>query len=255
MRPPSGLQHMMEETISLKSVEHHPRPSPEQQADLTESMADGDLSSMDTMILNVKGYVKDYMSRYDASHDYKHILRVLALAQLILSEESKIDHRVLYDPTIVTLAALLHDVGDAKYIESGVHLTTAEKVLLQCGATQDLALAVQTIVENVSYSTETKHPEKIHAALQRHPELAIVQDADRLDAIGAIGIGRAFTYACVKRGEGGLDGTIKHFTEKLENVEKMMKTDTGRKMATARTKRLRVFRGWWEEEAAIAIVD
>lgn len=104
----------------------------------------------------------------------------------------------------------------------------------------------------MSYNTEIKNPALTQRALLAHPELAIVQDADRLDAIGAVGIGRTFTYGGAK-GSRLMDDTIDHFAEKLENLEGMMKTEEGRRMAQERTKRLRMFRGWWEEECGMRL--
>jgi len=209
-------------------------------------------SSTENLLRKVNLFVKDYMSPYDASHDYHHVLRVLTLAQHILGEELKASPSISYDETVVTLAALLHDVGDTKYVEPGQYaVTTAESALLEFGAGLKLARCVQIIVENVSYSSEIRNPDGVRGVLQRHPELAIVQDADRLDAIGAIGIGRTFTFGGVKRREDGFEGTIKHFTDKLEKLESMMKTGTGRRLAKERTERLRVFRGWWDEENAM----
>ena len=82
---------------------------------------------------------------------------------------------------------------------------------------------MQLVVKNVSYSNEVKNPRMMKAVLDQHPELAIVQDADRLDAIGAVGIGRTFTYGGAKQPDRGLDGTIEHFQDKLEKLEGMMK--------------------------------
>lgn len=103
------------------------------------------------------------------------------------------------------------------------------------------------ICKNVSYSNETKHPEQVRQLVEQNPELAIVQDADRLDAIGAIGIGRTFTYGGAK-GARGMQDTVDHFTEKLEKLEGMMKTNSGKEIARKRTERLKMFRSWWEEE-------
>ena len=139
---------------------------------------------------------------------------------------------------------------------------------------------MQDIVNAVSYSHEVAHPEVVREVLERLPELGCVQDADRLDAIGVVGVGRAFTYAAtVRAGKAGsrelgcgsasdrtdedgmgdgeklgssMEDTMTHFEEKLVRLEGMMKTERGKEIAKERTERLRVFRGWWEEEVGFA---
>lgn len=200
----------------------------------------------------VYSYVEKYMSRYDQSHDFHHILRVLKLAKHILSEEVKVNPWKKLHRQVVVLAALLHDVGDHKYIqpgESSEHMI--QTLLTQNGCPPRFVAKVALIVEHVSYSSEVKRPQLVKAILGAHPELGIVQDADRLDAIGAIGIGRSFAYGAAKQPDRALQGTIDHFTEKLENIEGMMKTDTGKKLARERTQRLTEFRKWWEEESSL----
>nr|POE53360.1 uncharacterized protein ypgq [Quercus suber] len=200
----------------------------------------------------VYDYVKTYMSRYDQSHDFNHILRVLALSRHILNEELQASPWKKFDRQAIILAALLHDVGDKKYVqpgESSEHMI--ENLLTKSGCPPRFVAKVALIVEHVSYSSEVKRPQLVKAILGGHPELGIVQDADRLDAIGAIGIGRSFAYGAAKQPDRALDGTIEHFTEKLENIEGMMKTETGKKMAKERTRRLVEFRKWWEEESSL----
>ncbi|PSR74644.1 hypothetical protein BD289DRAFT_379857 [Coniella lustricola] len=221
--------------------------------------------STSALITSVEAYVKDYMSHYDASHDWKHIQRVLHLAKQILASQeqsasasSPSSPSTSYDHTLVILGSLLHDVGDKKYLEPGQDaMTLVRDVLLARGADAQLAARVQELALHVSFSSEIQDPARVRKVIERLPELAIVQDADRLDAIGAVGIGRcfAFTGAKGRKGTGdgsgkgeGLDGSIEHFKEKLELLQDMMKTETGRKMAVERTERLRVFRQWWESE-------
>lgn len=120
---------------------------------------------------------------------------------------------------------------------------------------------MQTIVNNVSYTNETRNPEHVQSLISTpgYHELAIVQDADRLDAIGAVGIARTFTYLGSqgeKRKEKPdqklweLEESIEHFGEKLEKLEGMMKTETGKEIARERTRRLKVFKEWWVDETA-----
>ena len=197
----------------------------------------------------VYGYVEEYMSRFDMSHDFKHILRVLALAKHILAEEIKANPWKKIQKQAVILAALLHDVGDSKYAQPGENSEHLIQDLLQKnGCPPRFVAKVALIVQHVSYSSEIKRPQLVKAILGAHPELAIVQDADRLDAIGAVGIARVFSYGASKAPERGMQGCIDHFTDKLENLEGMMKTETGKQLARKRTQRLQDFRSWWQEE-------
>lgn len=119
---------------------------------------------------------------------------------------------------------LVHDVGDHKYQQDGENPENQiAELLLESGASTELAMKVQTIAKNVSFSNEIKNPRIMKAILDQNPELAVVQDADRLDAIGAIGVGRSFTFGGAKQPDRGMEGTLKHFTEKLEVLGGMMK--------------------------------
>lgn len=215
------------------------------------------------LVASVREYVREYMSQYDASHDFKHIERVLGLALQILQQEraraagtgTHVEGQQPapppppYDETLVTLGALLHDVGDKKYLQPGQDATTLVRdVLLERGAPAALAARVQDLALHVSFSTEKKDPRRTRDKIAALPELAIVQDADRLDAIGAVGIARCFTFGGAKGRGNGLNESVEHFVEKLELLEGMMKTETGRVLARERTERLKIFRGWWESE-------
>ncbi|KAL1970471.1 hypothetical protein VTN77DRAFT_4115 [Rasamsonia byssochlamydoides] len=222
-------------------------------------------------------YMTECMSTYDPSHNPAHVRRVVALAHRILEgEKSRHPEQAnLYDRTVVTLAALLHDIGDRKYLPPENNSSNSSRstfdpkrivhdVLLSKGADAALAERVQTIVSNVSYSNEIKDPERVRKLIfeDGYRELAIVQDADRLDALGAVGIGRCFTFLGArgnKRQSSNnqprweMDQAIEHFGDKLEKLEDMMKTGTAREMARERTRRLREFKRWWEEETGMAI--
>lgn len=207
------------------------------------------------LIPKVSAFVEKYMSNYDGSHDFNHIRRVVGLAHLIYKEinagrenGAMFDEDEDLDLHVITLAALLHDVGDKKYLLPGQDGNTLVlATLLGFGAPEELALRVQRIVLGVSYSSEIKDPEAVRTMIQKYPELAVVQDADRLDAIGAVGIGRTFTFGGAK-GAKHMGETIDHFDDKLEKLESMMKTEPGKKMARERTERLKIFKGWWAEE-------
>jgi uncharacterized protein len=195
----------------------------------------------DALIAKVTDYVRVYMSNYDGSHDFNHIQRVVYLARLIQASEPTTSLE------IVTLAALLHDVGDKKYLKAGEDSSRLVFTMLTSfGVPDPVAEKVQTICLGVSYSSEVKDPARVAALIAEHRELAVVQDADRLDAIGAVGIGRTFAFGGARNRT--LEDTIEHFSDKLVKLEGMMKTDLGRQMARERTQRIRQMQEWWRLE-------
>lgn len=213
-------------------------------------------SDMSTLIKETHSFVKDYMNgpQFDASHDFSHVQRVVRLAQKIY-DTSKPPFQDSCNRDVITLLAYLHDVGDKKYASSSssrIETTgkgTVEAFLLKAGAGEEISSHIQLLVANVSFSNEKKYPEKVAQLATTYPELAVVQDADRLDAIGAIGIARVFTYGMVKRPEGGWTSILDHYDDKLSGLAKNMKTEEGRILAKERGERLRLFfEDWWADE-------
>jgi uncharacterized protein len=210
--------------------------------------------SSQELIRKVATYVEEYMNKFDGSHDYNHIRRVLGLARLIAAEIlSDPANTTVLNPTTITLSALLHDVGDRKYLEPGGDTERLVKEKLSSfGAEEDLAEEIQRICAAVSWTSEMKDPGKITKLIEKHPELAVVQDADRLDSIGAVGIARVFMYGGAKT-QRGLEGCVDMFEKKLLLLEESMKTAPGKRLAKERTERLKLWKGWWEEEANVAV--
>lgn len=235
----------------------------------------GQSSQSHELITSISAFVTECMKDFDPSHNPQHIQRVVNLALRILKSEQAETIKVgaQIDELTVHLAALLHDISDRKYLPKADPAGSenaaipphklVEHILRTHGADAALASRVQMIVSHVSYTTECKDPGAVKRLNEEegYVELAIVQDADRLDALGAVGIGRCFTFLGAKGRDMLKDGdvwemenSIRHFGEKLERLEGMMKTETGRRMARVRTERLVEFRRWWEEEIGEASV-
>lgn len=202
-------------------------------------------------------FVEKYMSQpsFDCSHDFNHVKRVYRLA-LQIYETSEPLFKSRLNVEIIALLALLHDVGDKKYASSTStpELETpprgaVEEFLLSIDAPENLATHLQKLVSNVSFSNEQKNRTSVLALAAQYPELVVVQDADRIDAIGAIGIARVITYGMIKKPEEGWKGIATHYGEKLGRLAAEMKTEVGRKIAEERGERLRVFfEEWWNDE-------
>lgn len=210
------------------------------------------MSMNQDLIKRVAAHVNTYMSQFDGSHDFHHIKRVLGLSHQIYQAQLDSDPRLNLDLTVITLSALLHDVGDRKYLLPGQDSETlVYNLLSNFGADKGLAQKVQKICSAVSYTNEMEDPQATKDLIVDFPELAVVQDADRLDAIGAVGVGRLFTYGGAKTGR-EMEVTMGFMKGegKLLKLEGMMKTEEGRKLAKERTERLLVFRRWWDEETA-----
>ncbi|PVI01995.1 hypothetical protein DM02DRAFT_560621, partial [Periconia macrospinosa] len=196
------------------------------------------------LVRSVNTFVHGYMSSpgHDSSHDYQHILRVVSNANRILALEKAAHPEKEYDVLALFLAAFLHDVGDHKYASSETPESQISTILLANGCSSTLATRVQTVVKHVSYSHEVKNPESVRSVLDQYPELGIVQDADRLDAIGAVGVARCFTFSGAKRPGEPMMRAIEHFEEKLMKLGGMMKTGGGRELAERRGKVVEEFR-------------
>ena len=163
---------------------------------------------------------------HDSSgHDYYHTLRVVSLAKTIAAKEGA-------DMDTVELAALLHDSDDRKLF--GGNSNNAEKLMTKHGYSSQMQGTVLDIIDRVSFSKNgTSQPETI--------ESQVVQDADRLDAMGAIGIARTFAYGGstgraihFPEAETDLSTSIGHFYQKLLRLKDLMNTDTAKGLAESR---------------------
>lgn len=194
-----------------------------------------------TLIDNTILFVKKQLQHAEGGHDWFHIERVYKNALLIAqSEECNL--------TVVKLAALLHDIADSKFHNGDENIgpKTARNFLEQENVDETTIAHVVAIIENISFKggniTKTFYSK----------ELDIVQDADRLDAIGAIGIARTFNYGGFKNRplydpaiqpqmnmnkeeyKNSSAPTLNHFYEKLLLLKDKMNTETGKKIALAR---------------------
>ena len=186
-------------------------------------------------------FVQLTLADAEAGHDWFHIERVYKTAQTINAIEKG-------DELIVALAALLHDIADSKFNNGDEEIgpQKAGDFLKSINVDREIIVQVQRIIRNLSYKAS------LGTLTFASKELDIVQDADRLDAIGAIGIARAFTYGGYKNRvlydpeikpnlnmskeeyKNATAPTINHFYEKLLLLKDLMKTQTGKAMAEKR---------------------
>lgn len=193
------------------------------------------------VISNTTSFVKETLKNAEGGHDWFHIQRVYHNAMKIAEKEEG-------DSFIVALGALLHDIADSKFHNGDE--TVGPNIAREFLRTQELPLEVidhvVKIIENISFKGGNVTQEF------RSPELDIVQDADRLDAIGAMGIARTFNYGGFKNRplydpdikpnlnmskeeyKASNAPTINHFYEKLLLLKDRMNTRTGRELAEER---------------------
>lgn len=192
---------------------------------------------MQEMIQLCRAEVTQIYNGFDASHDMQHIDRVLVNANRILATEQEAN------PLIVTLGVLLHDVEDPKY--HNIENPTVRELLARYSLEEAIIQDIVAGIEAVSFSggNEGDVPSI---------EAAIMRDADRLDAIGAVGIARAFAFGGARnRKLYNLEevprdemteaayrkkevATVTHFYEKLLKVKGLMVTDEGKRLAKER---------------------
>ena len=172
--------------------------------------------------------VKNDMEYDYSGHDFKHVERVVCTALKIAKEESLTKN---VDMNTVHLGALLHDLYDHKKYNGDHSIAPVEiaKLLYKHGASDEYSKLVGRIVGEISWSSGKK-PSCI--------ESAIIQDADRLDATGAIGIVRCFVY---NGNRAPIEGAIQHFDDKIKHIYKRMNTDYGIKLAKERHQFIETF--------------
>ena len=204
--------------------------------------------SKEKIIRNTIVFVKEELVNAEGGHDWFHIERVYKNSLLISRDEE-------VDRIVVALGALLHDIADYKFHDGDetVGPKKARNFLQAQKLSEEKIEHVVNIIENVSFKGGNTE-QRFHSI-----ELDVIQDADRLDAMGAIGIARTFNY-------GGFKGrklydpdikpdlnmtpeeyktsnapTINHFYEKLLLLKDGMNTETGRKLAEKRHKFMEAF--------------
>ncbi len=200
------------------------------------------------LINDTIAFVKKELKNAEGGHDWFHIERVYKNALLIANGEK-------CDSLIVQLSALLHDIADSKFHDGDetVGPKKARLFLESKNVPENTITHVVNIIENISF--KGGHEAKKFSSL----ELDIVQDADRLDAIGAIGIARTFNYGGFKNRsiynpeikpnlnmskeeyKNSDDPTINHFYEKLLLLKDKMNTKTGKEIAAQRHDFMKLF--------------
>lgn len=196
---------------------------------------------MNSILEKTIAFVKKTLAGAEAGHDWFHIERVYKNALHINNTEKG-------DELIVALAALLHDIADPKFNNGDEEIgpRMAGDFLTDLALEPEQIQHVQQIIRNLSYKAS------LGTVTFQSKELDIVQDADRLDAIGAIGIARAFTYGGYKNRvlydpeiapnlnmskeeyKNSTTPTLNHFYEKLLKLKDLMKTNTGKEIAAQR---------------------
>ena len=200
------------------------------------------------IISNTVAFVKSTLENAEGGHDWFHILRVWNNSKLIANNEN-------VDEFIVELGALLHDIADSKFHngDETVGPKVARKFLETQQVEETIIQHIENIITNISYkggNFEQKFTSQ---------ELAVIQDADRLDAIGAIGIARCFNYGGFKNRplynpeiapklnqtkeeyKNSEAPTINHFYEKLLLLKDRMNTISGKKIAKERHQYMEIF--------------
>jgi uncharacterized protein len=199
--------------------------------------------NQEKIITNTISFVKKELKNAEGGHDWFHIERVLKNT-LLISKDEKVD------VFIVSLAALLHDIADPKFYngDETIGPKKANEFLTNQNVNKEIIQHVVNIIQHISYKNSFDKASKKFTSI----ELKVVQDADRLDAIGAIGIARCFNYGGFKNRslydpeiipnlnmtkedyKKTTAPTINHFYEKLLLLTAQMNTASGKKIAAQR---------------------
>lgn len=196
--------------------------------------------NQDDLLKETCEFVKIQLAQAESGHDWYHIKRVYQLAVYIAQKED------YSDLLLIKLCALLHDIADAKFHDGNEEIgpEMASQFLQKQEVSFALIIEIELIIKHISFKTATK--------TYHSKALEILQDADRLDALGAIGIARTFNYGGYKNREiynpniqpqpnqtkaaykKSTAPTLNHFYEKLLLLKDQMHTGTAKKLAEER---------------------
>ncbi|RLD61815.1 MAG: phosphohydrolase [Bacteroidetes bacterium] len=197
--------------------------------------------NQEAVINKTVDFVKTTLANAEGGHDWWHIYRVWKLSQHIAKTEN-------VDLFVVELGALLHDIADSKFNSGDEKIgpRKAREFLSSIDVKEEIIVHIENIIANISFKGGKQ------AQQFKSPELDVIQDADRLDAIGAIGIARTFNYGGYKNRQlynpdikpnlnmtkeeykNSNAPTLNHFYEKLLLLKNLMNTKTGKKIAIHR---------------------
>ncbi|MCD0457582.1 HD domain-containing protein [Chryseobacterium sp. LC2016-27] len=196
---------------------------------------------MNNIIQNTIQFVKEKLEGAEAGHDWFHIERVWKLSKKIAQTED-------CDLEVVELSALLHDIADPKFHngDETLALKISKEFLEAQNVEEEIIQQVLFIIQNISFKNRGEVPQNLPI------ELKVVQDADRIDAIGAIGVARTFNFGGFKNNmmyhpdiqpklnmskeeyKRSNGTTVNHFYEKLLLLKDLMNTNEGKKIAEER---------------------
>ena len=184
-------------------------------------------------VLQTKKFVQKWMTHEFSGHDFYHVMRVYETALYLAIDEE-------VDEFIIHMAALLHDVDDPKLRKPHMKIKNTLDFLTSIKLPEERITQITDIIDNMSYSAHLRG-QKVTTL-----EGKIVQDADRLDAIGAIGIARAFAYGGHKnrimfKNDLDDDSSIAHFYQKLIKLPKLMNTPKAKKLAKEKMKTMKSY--------------
>ena len=204
---------------------------------------------MDALVDHTKRFVQSVLNNAEGGHDWHHTLRVY-------NNALRIAHSEPVDVLVVELAALLHDIADSKFYngDETVGPKMAREFLFSQNTDSQIIEHVVNIIQHMSFKNSLQEEQAFSSK-----ELEVVQDADRLDALGAIGIARCFNYGGFKNRplydpeippnlnmskeeyKSAKGPTINHFYEKLLLLKDQMNTPTAKQLAEERHQFLLVY--------------
>lgn len=263
-----GLESMRRRLSSIAKPSAEPSPAPPSHTHRDTRLLDPDFFNIQendrSWFHKVNLAVRFEMNKLDTSRDYMHVQRVAVSAYSLYLDEKHFPWTREIDPRTIVVAALVHEVGGIKYVED---LAENEKdfgprrpnspdtvqqiqhdlvfeFLRRLDCPPDVAGPAALIASLVSFTREMLNKEKIQDHCEAYPALKFVQDADRLDGLGCIGIARLgiFDRATEKKGDGTVLSMVRLIDTRFAHYVGLMKTKTARKEAEKRWAQMLEFR-------------